>query len=483
MSAILVIGASGFLGRHLMSCCPGKRKLGTYHLHESIGMEFLDLQDLRQIRQIIKRVSPSVVIYAAGMTDVDACEKNPEMACQINAHAVAEIATISTARIVYISTDYVFDGSKGFYREEDEVKPLNIYGASKVAGEQAVLAHNRLNLVVRVSGLYDDGGMKRCNFSSPIKPVIMDDIRISSPVHVADVASAIDRLLEIDNGGIYHVAGPDALSRYEFSQLVSLRCSEDAMPSAPRKTLALRPRDSSLSTQRMQSLGWQARPASYGLPTLKHTSSDVPSHCSTERQGSLFCEGLLIDCVGGLLTRRTWLPKEGLIVDIDKACAKVLSGPEFWRTCARSAGLEDAEVFGLQEKVAFRYAPNPPVWSHLRRWRTRYKLALVNNGPSATFRRWVQKYGLDQIFDVLANSEELGVRKPNKEFFECVMSNLGLRPDRCVLIDDDVRNIDHARCYGLRTVQTEEFYNYPLSIHEWNHESAGQLISGVEPHV
>jgi dTDP-4-dehydrorhamnose reductase len=467
MSTILVIGASGFLGRHLMSCCPGKRKLGTYHLHESIGMESLDLQDSRQIRQIINRVSPSVVIYAAGMTDVDACEKNPEMAWQINAHAVTEIATISTARIVYISTDYVFDGTKGFYREEDEVKPLNIYGASKVAGEQAVLARSRLNLVVRVSGLYDDEGMKRCNFSSPIKPVIMDDIRISSPVHVADVVSAIDRLLEIENGGIYHVAGPDALSRYEFSQLVSLRCSEDAMPSAPRKTLAPRPQDSSLSTQKMHSLGWQARPASYGLPTLKHTSSDGPSHCPTERQENLFCEGLLIDCVGGLLTRRTWLPKGDLIVDIDNACA----------------GLEDAEDFGLQEKVAFRYAPNPPVWLHLRRWQTRYKLALVNNGPSATFRRWVQKYGLDQIFDVLANSEELGVRKPNKEFFEFVMSKLGLRPDRCVLIDDDVRNVDHARCYGLRTVHTQEFYNYPLSIHKWNHESAVQLISGVEPYV
>lgn len=483
MSAVLVIGASGFLGRHLMSCCPRTEKVGTYFLHGAAGLTFLDLQNSRQIHETIKRVSPSTVIYAAGLTDVDACERSPELAWQLNAHAAAEVAASSAARVVYLSTDYVFAGSQGLYREKDETKPLNTYGEAKVAGEKAVLAHNHLNLVVRVSGLYNEDGIKGHGFSNPLLPDTADDIRISSPVHVDDVASAIDSLLDSGAGGIYHVAGPDALSRYEFWQIVSLHCPGDAMRLTHREIVAPRPRDTSLSTQRMQALGWKPRSVCQVLPPLESISASKEGPHLTEKQGSMTCEGLLIDCVGGLLTRRTWLPENGTIAEIDNACADVLVGPDFWRTCTHSFGFEESEVLGLQEQVAFRYTPNPPVWPHLRGWRTRYRLALVNNGPSATFRRWVQKYGLDQFFDVLANSEELGVRKPDPEFFSRVTSKLGVPPGRCVLIDDDPRNIDGAQRYGLRTIQTKELRNYPLSIHELDHMAIKLLISGVDPHA
>jgi dTDP-4-dehydrorhamnose reductase len=483
MSAVLVIGASGFLGRHLMSCCPRIEKVGTYFLHGAAGLTFLDLQNSRQIHETIKRASPSTVIYAAGLTDVDACERNPELAWQLNAHAAAEVAASSAVRVVYISTDYVFDGSQGLYREKDEATPLNTYGQTKFAGEQAVLAHNHLNLVVRVSGLYNEDGIKGRGFSNPLLPVAADDVRLSSPIHVDDVVSAIDSLLDSVAGGIYHVAGPDVLSRYEFWQLVSLHCPGKTTRLAHREIVAARPRDTSLSTQRMQSLGWKPRSVCQGLPPIESISAGKAGSPLTERQGSITCEGLLIDCVGGLLTRRTWLPENGTIVEIDNACADVLVGEEFWRTCTQSFGFEESDFLDLQEQVSFRYTPNPPVWAHLRRWRARYRLALVNNGPSATFRRWVQKYGLDQIFDVLANSEELGVRKPDPEFFGRVTNMLGVCPDRCVLIDDDPGNIDGAQRYGLRTVQTKELCNYPLSIHEWDHTAIKELISGVEPHA
>lgn len=483
MSAVLVIGASGFLGRHMMSCCPGIQKVGTYYLHGAVGLEFLDLQDSRQIRETIKRVSPAAVIYVAGLTDVDACEENPQLAWQLNAHAAAEVAACSTAPVVYISTDYVFDGSQGLYREDDVAKPVNTYGKTKVAGEQAVIAHSNLNLVVRVSGLYNEDGIKGRGFLNPLLCDSADDIRLSSPVHVDDVVSAIDRLLDAGVGGIFHVAGPDALSRYEFWQLVSLRCLGEDVRLARRESVALRPRDTSLSTPKMQSLGWKPRSVSQGLPPLEVISASMRIPFLAEREGRGPCEGLLIDCVGGLLTRRTWLPENGTIAEIDSACANVLAGPEFWKTCTHLFGIKESEVPNLQEQVAFRYAPNPPVWAQLRWWRARYRLALVNNGPSATFRRWVQKYGLGQVFDVLANSEELGVRKPDPEFFDRVTSKLGVRHDRCVLIDDDPVNIDGAQHYGLRTVQTKELHNYPLSIHELEQMSVKQLISGVEPHA
>lgn len=480
MSTILVIGASGFLGRYLVSCCPGARKVGTYHLHASMGLEFLDLQDSRQIQEIIKRLAPSVVIYAAGLTDVDACERNPQMAWRLNTHAIAEAASCSAARIVYLSTDYAFDGLRGLYCEEDEPRPVNIYGQTKVAGERTILARSPGNLVVRVSGLYDGEGIKGCGFSKPIVPNITDDIRLSSPIHVDDVVLAIQRLLDSDTGGIYHVAGPDALSRYEFWQLVALHHAGEAVQLERPETATLRPRDSSLSTQRMQSLGWQARSVCQRLPPLKSIPRGMQSSSPTDRQRNEPCEGLLIDCVGGLLTRRNWLPEVGTVAEIDSACADAMDGPEFWQTTAHSRGLEESDISNLQEQVTLRYAPNPPVWANLRRWRAQYRLALVNNGTSATFRRWVQKYGLDQVFDVLANSEEMGMRKPDPEFFLRVAKDLGIRSDRCVLIDDDKRNIDGARRSGLRALQTHELGNYPISIHAWNGSEARALSLGVD---
>lgn len=480
MGTILIIGASGFLGRHLMSCCPKAHKVGTYYLNASTGLEFLDLQNSIQIKKIIKRVAPSVVIYAAGLTDVDACERNPQMAWRLNAHAVTDIATYSAARIVYLSTDYVFDGLRGLYCEEDEPRPVNVYGQTKIAGEHAVLARSPGNLVVRVSGLYDTGGIKGCGFSKSIVPTIADDIRMSSPVHVDDVVTAIQRLLDTDNCGIYHAAGPDVLSRYEFWQLVSLRYAGEATQLERRETAALRPNNSSLSTKRMQSLGWQARPVCKGLPPLKSIPRWPQSFFPNDRQINELYEGLLIDCVGGLLTRRSWLPEVGTIAKIDSACADAMEGPEFWRTTAQSLGLEESDVSNLQEQVTLRYVPNPPVWAHLRRWRAQYRLALVNNGASATFRRWVQKYGLDQVFDVLANSEEMGVRKPDSEFFLRVARDLGIRSDRCVLIDDDESNIDGARRCGMKTLQTRELHKHPISVHEWNENEAKVLLLGIE---
>lgn len=477
MSGLLVIGASGFLGQHLMRCCSEIHKVGTYYLNASPGLHFLDLQNNKQITEMIERVAPSVVIYAAGLTDVDACEMNPELAWQLNAYAVAKVASYSSARVVYLSTDYVFDGLRGLYSEDDEPRPINIYGQTKVAGERSVLGCSPKNIVVRVSGLYDSYGIRGRAFSNPLAPVIDDDARLSSPVHVDDVVSAIQLLLTSDTGGIYHVAGPDVLSRYEFWQLVSLRYPRKAVQPERHKTVGLRPRDSSLSTLRMKSLGWKARPVCRGLPPLETIPRPFQSSSTKDNKADNSIEAILIDCVGGLLTRRTWHTELSALAEVDRSCANAMDGPEFWRTVAYSLGLDESDVPNLQEQVAFRYAPNPSVWDLLRRYHGKYKLALVNNGASATFRRWVQKYGLDQVFDVLANSEEMGVRKPDPEFFFRVAKELRTRCERCVLIDDDERNIRGARMCGLSTIQTYDRHKYPLSIHEWDHALASELLS------
>ena len=484
-NTILVIGASGFLGRRLATIRADGKVVGTYNQHPISGLEFLDLCDPLQLKRFLNRFQPSVVLYAAGLTDVDACERNPDLAWRLNAEAASEVASYYGVKMVYFSTDYVFDGIRGRYREDEEPTPLNVYGRTKLAGERAVLNINPRNIVVRVSGLYDSIGIKGQNFSKvfqPTEPIEADDTRLSCPVHVEDVVTAVRLLLKSNEGGVYHVAGPDVLSRYEFCQLVALRFPK--MPpvtpsSSSSRQGAPRPQNSSLETDRISSLGWRARRVCDVFSPFP-TENERSQAASEDFHGvGRNIEALLIDCVGGLLTSRTWLPKDEHLAEIDRACADVTDGQAFWQATGRALGLNGTELIALQERIAFRYTPNPPVWNNLKTLRTRFRLALVNNGSSSTFRCWVRKYGLDRVFDVLANSEEMGLRKPDSDFFLRVAHQLHAAPDRCVLIDDDLGNIEGAQNCGMQGLQTHEMRGYPLSVHVWDKSTISQaLLSG-----
>jgi dTDP-4-dehydrorhamnose reductase len=292
-----------------------------------------------------------VVLYAAGLTDVDACERDPALAWRLNAEVSSEIASWGGARVVYFSTDYVFDGARGLYSEDDGTAPVNVYGRSKVAGERAVLGSASGNLVVRLSGLYDANGVKEQAFSSPPPPAPSDDTRMSSPVHVEDVVSAIRLLLGAGTRGVYHVAGPGVLSRYEFGQLVALRSPARAV-APPRGGAAPRPRDSSLLASRVKGLGWTARRVSEGLTPLPISR---PAVVSSARALRLSTEALLIDCVGGLLTHRRWLSQDGSLLQANRACAATTNGYEFWQTAGRSPGIGEGDYPDLHERI-FRYA-------------------------------------------------------------------------------------------------------------------------------
>jgi len=250
-----------------------------------------------------------------------------------------------------------------------------------------------------------------------------------------------------------------------------LRFTSGTTVPPPNAGLAPRPRDSSLQTRRLEALGWRARRACEGLPPLAaKRPARITNHLAPDEEGH-HIDALLIDCVGALLTCRAWLPQNDLLEEVDRSCAAATNGAEFWRKAAHDLGLGDADLPTLYDLVACRYAPNPPLWGRLPGWRARYRLALVNNGPAATFSRWVCKYGLDSVFDVLANSEEMGVRKPAREFFLAVANRLGTSPDRCLLLDDTPANIEGARRCGMRAIQTFELRSYPLSIHDLEGEA------------
>ena len=350
MSKILVIGASGFLGRQLLTVDPRRVAVGTFFEHARPGHVFLNLRERSAIDRVMRQVRPDLVLYAAGSTNIDKCEHAKEEAHALNCEAPGHLASFENVQVCYFSTDYVFDGARGRYLEEDEPRPLNYYGISKLAGEREVLRRNPRNVVIRVSGLYDSEGIKGRRFATPTSTtdgLEADDTRLSNPVHVSDVLSATRAVLQSGMGGTFHVGGPDILSRYEFAQIVALHVpgSSPVIPSkhATAELWPRRPLNSSLGTAKMNALGWEPR----RVPDVLHQHFGTSATLArNSRPGSRSNKriGLLIDCIGALLTRRNWLPADAALAQIDADCAGVLDGNSFWNQAAARLGQEPTQV-------------------------------------------------------------------------------------------------------------------------------------------
>ena len=200
--AIVVTGAGGQVGRALKPLLPE----ATYLTHDA-----LDVVDEAKVASAL--ADATLVIHLAAMTNVDGCESEPKRAHAINAHGtrnVAAAARASGGRVIYVSTDYVFDGEKDDeYEVDDEPNPINEYGRSKREGEKSVASHPG-NLVVRTSSVFGDGK----NFVKTIiaaarggRDLRVVDDQISRPTAAVDVARALVHLVDDSAHGIVHVAG------------------------------------------------------------------------------------------------------------------------------------------------------------------------------------------------------------------------------------------------------------------------------------
>jgi dTDP-4-dehydrorhamnose reductase len=216
---ILVLGHKGMLGTDLMARLGGR--------HEMVGKDVddVDIASADSCRRVILDAQPQVVINAAAFTDVDGCETNVDTCMAVNAYGVRNIAVVCEeigAKIVHISTDYVFDGTKREpYREDDPPSPLNVYGHSKLAGETFLQSFSTRYILIRTAWLY---GVHGRNFVKTIihkartekKLRIVED-QIGSPTFAWDLAGAIMHLIEGDHTGIFHVTNRGTCSWYEFA--------------------------------------------------------------------------------------------------------------------------------------------------------------------------------------------------------------------------------------------------------------------------
>ena len=218
---VLVTGATGMLGSDL---CPMLEDAGFDVIETTI--EELDITDEQNVKDLLNDVKPDYVIHCAAYTNVDKAEEEPDKAELVNGVATIYIATAckeNESVLIYISTDYVFDGTKNTpYEPEDQTNPVNSYGLSKLHGEQAVEENCDRYYILRTSWLYGHHGKNfvETMISLADKPEVMVvNDQIGCPTWTVDLADAIISFIDEDpEYGIYHACGGGSTTWYDFAK-------------------------------------------------------------------------------------------------------------------------------------------------------------------------------------------------------------------------------------------------------------------------
>lgn len=273
---LLVIGASGLLGSKLYSQAGGKYDIsGTYNPEvdgkSSLRLDPLDIGSKEEVEKLFGKTQPELVILCAAMTNVDGCEKQPLVANRVNATGpvlVARSCKKAGAKLIHISTDYVFDGAKNRrYTEEDVPRPISVYGSSKLAGERAVLSTLPGAVIARPAVLYGWNPIEgKDNFVTWVlkklrageRATLFEDQWIS-PTYADDLARTLLELGEKDVGGVWHLSGPDCLDRPACGRMIAEAFGLDGklvvpVPSSSVSLPAKRPRYSCLDVSKVEKL-------------------------------------------------------------------------------------------------------------------------------------------------------------------------------------------------------------------------------------
>lgn len=271
---LLITGASGLLGGYLLRTLAGRDHSvvawGGSQTTQSpeTNMVAVDLADGDAVAAAFASARPDVVLHAAAVSSVALCFQQPAHARAVNiggTQLLTELAATAKARLLFVSTDLVFDGQRGGYCEDDTPAPLSIYGQTKLAAERTVLSSPR-TAVARVSLLFGPSlGQRRGFFDEQLAairagrlcPLFVDEWR--TPLALSTASEALVALAGSDFEGRLHLGGPERLSRWEMGVRLAahLRCDASAFVPVPRSAVAAsepRPRDNSLDSSRWREL-------------------------------------------------------------------------------------------------------------------------------------------------------------------------------------------------------------------------------------
>ena len=268
---ILITGGKGQLGNELLSIVKsGQAEIGPLEKAKeyevvSYDVDKLDISDLNKVREILNLEKPNVVINCAACTNVDGCESNEELAFKVNSLGARNLAICSEeigAKLVQVSTDYVFSGEEREvpFREYDLTSPYSVYGKTKLMGEEFVKQYSKKAFIVRTSWLYGYVGhnfvytMRRLGSEKEFLTVVND--QKGNPTHANDLAYHILKLIETEEYGIYHCTGKGECTWYDFAkkimELSNLNCEVRPCTSEEFKTPAKRPEYSSLDNMMLR---------------------------------------------------------------------------------------------------------------------------------------------------------------------------------------------------------------------------------------
>jgi dTDP-4-dehydrorhamnose reductase len=271
---LFITGASGLYGSKLSQIATG-RQHQVYSLdiqnQAAYGMPIqLDITDKTQVNATFQRLSPEVVIHAAGLTDVDKCELNRELAWKTNVEGtinIAQAAKTCGAFVIYISTDYVFDGEKGNYTETDLPSPISYYGYTKLKAEEQIRKILTQYCIARTSVIYGAvPAAGKVNFALWLLSRLTnkEQTRVftdqwNSPTLNTSLAKMTLEIAERKLSGTYHLAGATRISRYDFAMFLAKTFNLDTSLLVPilskdLKFPAKRPKDSSLNTVKAQQI-------------------------------------------------------------------------------------------------------------------------------------------------------------------------------------------------------------------------------------
>ena len=264
---ILVTGVKGQLGYDVVKALESRG-------YQPVGVdrEEMDLMNNNMIQNFIMNLKPEAIIHCAAYTAVDQAEEEVEICYQINAEAVkviAECAKTLDIPMIYISTDYVFDGTKASeYVETDIPNPINVYGASKLKGEQYVQQLLEKFYIVRISWVFGINGnnfiktMQRLGNEQDQLNIIHD--QVGSPTYTAHLAPLLVDMIETDQYGIYHATNEEYCSWYEFADEIFKQSQLDVtlhpITTDQYKTKAKRPLNSQMSKQKLSDYGFHRLP-------------------------------------------------------------------------------------------------------------------------------------------------------------------------------------------------------------------------------
>lgn len=293
MTSCIVTGASGLLGRSFVNHFSKNYEdvFAFLHSHpiqfnsDKCRSIYLDLENEKDVEQKFDAIKPSLVIHCAGLTNVDLCEDDKDLAHRLNVDSTKLLARLSRkwgSQFVYISTDHLYDGKKSFYCEDDLTSPLNIYAKTKLEGEYAALQENSESLVIRTN-FFGKGTSWRQSFTDWIWNHLSKNQELSAfedsyftPIAIPLLQQTVCDLIAKKAQGIFNVCGSERIDKYHFALAFSnyFNLDKSAIKPVSMQSVTLRakrPRDMSLNCQKVSDF------LGYKMPTILQSFDSIKS--------------------------------------------------------------------------------------------------------------------------------------------------------------------------------------------------------------